>query len=573
MDDELATCAQHGLRYDPKLNAGCVMCRRGTAGAPSASSRRRLFIYLALGLVVAGAGLGMWAYRVHARNKAEKIAAGERATRQTPVATIAPAPLPTSLPLLGSEGKDADGYPTQYVDRPALRSLLAHGRYAELTGYIEQFQTAFESDPTHEFWPEDATATFSSAEAEVEPQLDDWVKTTPDSFAPYLARGAHWAAVAFARRGSKFRSETPESSLDAMKQTFVPAQRDLEMALAKRPKLVAALTEQIEIAKNGPRTKRGRELLDKAIAICPTCFVPRTTYMHAIEPRWGGSYDAMAAFARESATFHNPRLRLLAGYADLDRARVLERNKKYEEALATIQRACALSDWWTFLDERATIEGQRGDMTTALADYSKALAVRPGVPTVLFDRVWAESTLKQFEPAGRDLLDGLRVDPTNDYGRSMLDSVVRGLDYAGWQSFQAGRHDESLRLYDLAANLAPNDTGVLGHRVTVIQSSTMGAPSDIDALQAAADAAPDDFEAHRRLDYALAKQRNFDRVITVWSSYIAVHPGEGRAYLERGGAYFNLRRMPEAYADASKACELGVSEGCVRARQIGQAAH
>jgi hypothetical protein len=42
-----------------------------------------------------------------------------------------------------------------------------------------------------------------------------------------------------------------------------------------------------------------------------------------------------------------------------------------------------------------------------------------------------------------------------------------------------------------------------------------------------------------------------------------------RAYLERGGAYFNLRKIDLARADAVKACDLGVSEACARAKALG----
>lgn len=54
----------------------------------------------------------------------------------------------------------------------------------------------------------------------------------------------------------------------------------------------------------------------------------------------------------------------------------------------------------------------------------------------------------------------------------------------------------------------------------------------------------------------------------MWTAYLARHPNEGRAYLERGGANFHLGKRAEARADAAKACELGVSEGCEREKQI-----
>jgi tetratricopeptide (TPR) repeat protein len=80
---------------------------------------------------------------------------------------------------------------------------------------------------------------------------------------------------------------------------------------------------------------------------------------------------------------------------------------------------------------------------------------------------------------------------------------------------------------------------------------------------------PDDFRAYQRLDYALASKGAFERVVALWTEYLARHANDGPAYLERGGAYVHLRRLPEAHADATKACTLGVSEGCARAKQLG----
>jgi hypothetical protein len=46
------------------------------------------------------------------------------------------------------------------------------------------------------------------------------------------------------------------------------------------------------------------------------------------------------------------------------------------------------------------------------------------------------------------------------------------------------------------------------------------------------------------------------------------NPNEGRAYPERSGTYFNLHKLQEAKEDAAKACELGVREGCSRAKWL-----
>ena len=81
--------------------------------------------------------------------------------------------------------------------------------------------------------------------------------------------------------------------------------------------------------------------------------------------------------------------------------------------------------------------------------------------------------------------------------------------------------------------------------------------------------ARDDFRAYQELDYAWAAQGKFEQVVELWSEFLSRHPENARAHLERGGAYFHWNKRPEALADARRACELGLSEGCLRAQQLG----
>ena len=170
-------------------------------------------------LMAAAIGVGVWTVRVRSDEA--------RAVRTSAVTLVAPAPLPTGLSLAGTEGKSADGAPTQYVDRPALRSLLAHARFADLTRDFERLEADFEADPSREYWPIDAADAFASAEPELQAPLDAWAAATPESFAPYLARAAYWKATAYARRGAKWTKDTPDVDLASMRDVAALASADL----------------------------------------------------------------------------------------------------------------------------------------------------------------------------------------------------------------------------------------------------------------------------------------------------------------------------------------------------------
>jgi 3-methyladenine DNA glycosylase/8-oxoguanine DNA glycosylase len=71
----------------------------------------------------------------------------------------------------------------------------------------------------------------------------------------------------------------------------------------------------------------------------------RVAYLFSRTPRWGGSYAEMDAYAASAPVEKNARLRVLAGYADYDRADLLLRSDP-RGALQAIERACALGENW-----------------------------------------------------------------------------------------------------------------------------------------------------------------------------------------------------------------------------------
>lgn len=274
---------------------------------------------LAGALVIAGAAAAavFWLNRVEERKEAAAKAQAGREERAAPVAAVALAPLPVKSPLVEREGKDEFGYPRSYVDRGSVRSLLAWKKYAELNGYIEQFQRDFLADFHNEYFVQDAVDAFGSAEAELGAELDAWVVATPGSFAPYLARAAHLASAGHAARGAKFRKDTDASNFEEMRRAFERAKGDLGRALELSPRLMPAFRYQMHLAYVGS-TFPFREVANRAYEACSACYLVRTTEQAALEPRWGGSYRQMEAAARSAPVAENPRLRLLQDFAALD---------------------------------------------------------------------------------------------------------------------------------------------------------------------------------------------------------------------------------------------------------------
>lgn len=484
-------------------------------------------------------------------------------SRLKPFVEVAAVPEPTGIPLLGVEGFDADGYPTQWVDMAGLRSLLKHRRFAALDTAFTHFQDAFEKNPRFERWPADATDEFGSAEPSLRPLLQDWVAHSPDSFAAWLALGSHLEAVAHGQRGAKVVRETSDTEFDEMRETLPVALDALEHALRLRPKLVAARAEELWVLVLMSDAFRFHETVKLADQSCPSCFLHRVVVMQSLRPRWGGTYEAMRAYAKSAPVAENPRLRFLKGYVELDRAEIAVHDDRLPDAMEEVEKACALGEHWAFLRERAHVERRGKAFDQARKDLDRALELRPANPDVLIERAELHLDLKDGESAGKDLLAALRVNPSHFRGEQVYGPTVQTLIHDAWVFRNAGRRDDALRVLDVAAELAPLDGEVIGRRVIVLTEGDAG----IEGLRAQADATPDDFRSHQVLDYALAKENRYDEVVEMWTVFLSHHPDEGRAYSERAGAFHHLGKQRETIADLEKACELGVTEGCARLKR------
>ena len=540
---------------------------------PASAARPIFWFLLAAVVLIAGVETGLHFYREHVnardakRAQAAAEAAKGRDQRVRLAAAVALAPLPVRSPLVERPGTDEFGYPLSYVDRAALRSLLGRGKFVELSAYAEDFQKRFEADFRTEYFIRGVSDAFDSPEPELGPALDAWVKATPASFAPYLARGSHHVARGFAGRGADVVTKTDSSNFQAMRQAFALARIDLDRALELSPRLVAALRHLMVMSYVASGRRDFAALSGRAFELCPGCMQPRVVEQHALEPRWGGSYREMKAAADAAPVQLNPRLRLLPGYAEIDRADGFVVGDQLERALQHAERAVKLGEHADFLSTQADILWRLKNPKAARVALSRALELTPSSDVILFELAEVETALKDYRAAFRHLHDGLRIDPTSAKARRVIPDVVSGLTFIGWEAHKQGKNGEALEILDEAAELDPN-RDVEHRRVAVLTSGFQGTEAELAALEQAAAKAPGDFFTHARLDYALATKRDFARIEALWTRYLDKNPTDSRAYRERAGTFMAMRRPKDARADAQRACDLGSSAGCALTKRF-----
>ncbi|MGC3998321.1 MAG: hypothetical protein QM767_12945 [Anaeromyxobacter sp.] len=200
---------------------------------------------------------------------------------------------------------------------------------------------------------------------------------------------------------------------------------------------------------------------------CPTCYEIRAEWAGwVLDDKWGGSPEEIEDFVAKHANPAERRHRLLAGFADYDRAVVLQ-IKDDPAALKAIERACAVGDDWRFLRERAGIKRRLGDNAGRLTDLDRAVAARPGIPSTLAVRAWALADANRWEDAGRDLLFALRCEPTSRRGAVLYPGIVAKLNALGWTAHQEGRSTEAIRIFSLLHLLAPQDEQIASRAAAV----------------------------------------------------------------------------------------------------------
>jgi tetratricopeptide (TPR) repeat protein len=155
-------------------------------------------------------------------------------------------------------------------------------------------------------------------------------------------------------------------------------------------------------------------------------------YMHNLVPRWGGSYEAMAAFAKESAPYavRNPRIKVLKGFVDWDKGRIYESRGQKGDAIESYERALASGDFWLFHFDRGQYYSRADLNAEALEEFNKVLSQYPQNDEALSERATVEYELgrqsygadkaEYYSQAFRDILLAAALDPADkDYQKDL----------------------------------------------------------------------------------------------------------------------------------------------------------
>jgi tetratricopeptide (TPR) repeat protein len=462
--------------------------------------------------------------------------------------------IPEGPPFVGEDGLDAFEYPLRRPDATVLLALLEAQRFEELDAAMNHYEDAFEADYRKERWPRLAMDAFMVPSLAMEAKLDAWVEASPDSFGAWAARAAWRYEMGWELRGHAYSNKTLDSQFAAMGVQHEHAVRDYAQALSLRPRAVGALQGLILLARSAGDDAGEQAYYARAIELCPKCFGVRQTYVLAIAPKWGGSWQHMDEAAAAAPVKRNRKLALLAGLSAFDRCRTLSGEKRFDEALEECAVAERKGVHPLYACETADILNRQKRYAEALAKVEPALRIDPQNEPCLREREFARRFLKDYVGAAQDILTLRRLGPYDEGLEEYVDWAMQRLRWDANQAAKAGRTEEEAELRALANLIVPGGGDV---------QHPGGVPEDaLDGLRAAIAAAPDDFDAHLKLDQALAPRRRFPEIVAMWNVFLDAHPDHARAWMERGGAKWHAGDRDGAIADTERACELGLQSAC-----------
>ncbi len=444
----------------------------------------------------------------------------------------------------------------------SLREMLRNKEFEKLNTTLLKYEKLYEEDVSNEEIMFDAYSAFAINDTSYEALLNEWVKKYPENHQPYLIRAYFFHKNGWLSRGSAWAKDTSEEQFGLMGEYFLKALNDLEKALLIKQDHAVSYSLLINVYKSLGNSDAVWGIAKKGLGIAPYSFRIRVSYLQAVTPRWGGSYEEMERFSNEAQEYFskNPRLTALRGYAYYDAGQIQLSAKNYGMAKDLFDMALSLGDAALFYAKRSRAFQHLKDYDSALADISRAIEMSPNESDYYYRQARILSDKKMI----RESLDSIEIADQlspNDKGTIGYKHWITGnFINTGYKKRKAGDLIGALEDYNLALRVNSDNGSSYYWRAQALVDSKDIASAYSD-LKRSIQLDPDNYSAYRLMDWVLTQSSGWDEIIDYWGKYIALNPTSDKAYIERGGAYYRKGDVVSAVADAKRAADLGNIEG------------
>lgn len=371
-------------------------------------------------------------------------------------------------------------------DRLELLRLLRQSNFDELDVQLKQYRDDYQAGNISDHIVEQAYQSFASADPDLEPKLNEWIATRPDSHSARMARALFYQKLGLISRGYALSRKTPDERFAAMRDYLDLAGSDFSAALELNPRLSIAYGSLILIAMMRGDDAASDSLVRKGLEADSRSFVIRRRYLFSLVPWWRGvsspsdgsnpymsllrewlgaedrievpkSIQRFVAEIEQDAV-DNPVLEPLKGFGDYVIADLLSRQDRREEAAEYFEKALRFGDYWWYLYRQGYNYFRLNRFDDAVASYTRALEAWPQVPDTLDWRARSLRKLNQLDRAFADWDLALSVDPRNPI---ILVQVAYALR-------QVKRYDDALSTLDRALLYGAHDDDVRDARGRIL---------------------------------------------------------------------------------------------------------
>lgn len=282
-------------------------------------------------------------------------------------------------------------------------TLLRARNLAEVQARMDGFLKAYEAGRLSDeelFYEFGAFDRWSPA---LTPIFQEWVERFPKSFAAHQAMALHLSSVAWQMRGGALAKDTSQKQLEEFTGRLTRAREWAVRATKLHPKPILAYEQLIANARalpvhdglykalglsaRGPFTPSAGNprpdvvpLLEAGNRIQPDNVIVRLAYVGVLEPRWGGTLQALEEYSRPSSHPGLPPevLAAVVYTAALEIGGDFEFTKQPDKAIVFYElaaTACRLNQPYMNI---ARIRVDQKRWTDALAAADAAIAIAPG---------------------------------------------------------------------------------------------------------------------------------------------------------------------------------------------------
>ncbi len=284
--------------------------------------------------------------------------------------------------------------------------------------------------------------------------LNTWIDRYPSSAIAHIIRGAFYISHAWEARGGGWSKDVKPEAWSIFNKRLNKAQTDLDRAHELDPQSPHAPRQMMRFNKQiGGSAEKQELLFQQVISRAPTFYYAYRSELEALMPKWGGTWEAMFAFARQTEKQAPPNtlLPLILAKAHLEAA-VRSGNKKeyYRDTAVWNDISRVYKRIIADFPDSERWKTEFGDFANAAGKKKLAKRYRKLASTndpYYFKTLQGLSALYKKEK---------NWELSEKYARKLVQlypQYVQGHSSLGWALYKQKRFQEAIESYNLAIQL------------------------------------------------------------------------------------------------------------------------